>query len=58
MKISSIILLLAVYAAGMIGIKIMKKIQPEDKIYPVRVAFVCIVVTCIVICRVFWAQIH
>ena len=58
MKISTLILILTVYVAGMIGIKIMKKIQPEDKIYPVWVAFVCIIVTCIAIWRVFWVQIH
>ena len=43
------VLLGIVYLIAAAGIVIMKKIQPEDKIYPIWVAFVCIVLTAFVI---------
>ena len=44
-----LIVTVIVWIIGIIGIGIMKKIQPYNKIYPVWVAFVCIVFTCFVI---------
>lgn len=35
-------LLVLVYLVGSAGIVIMKKLQPEDKIYPVWVAAICV----------------
>lgn len=40
------ILLALVYIIGGVGILIMKKLQPEDKIYPVWVAAICVILTC------------
>lgn len=37
--------LVIVYLAAFAGIVIMKKIQPDDKIYPVWVVIVCILLT-------------
>ena len=47
-----VILLALVYVVGIAGIAAMKKIQPEDKICPIWVVFVCVVVTCFVIWHV------
>lgn len=41
-------LLVLVYLVGSAGIVIMKKLQPEDKIYPVWVAAICVILTCFV----------
>lgn len=46
---SVLILLLAIYIIATTGIVVMKKIQPEDKVYSVWVVFVCIVVTCFLV---------
>lgn len=46
---SVILLLLFVYAVGIAGICIMKKMQPEDKIYPVWVVIVCVLLTVFVV---------
>jgi hypothetical protein len=43
------ILLALVYIIGGVGILIMKKLQPEDKIYPVWVAAICVILTCFVV---------
>ena len=51
-KLGVVILLALVYVVGIAGIAAMKKIQPEDKIYPIWVVFVCVVVTCFVIWHV------
>jgi hypothetical protein len=42
-------LLVLVYLIGSAGIVIMKKLQPEDKIYPVWVAAICVILTCFVV---------
>ncbi len=39
------VLLAIVYIAACVGIAIMKKIQPNDRIYPVWVVAVCILLT-------------
>lgn len=39
-------ILFIVYIIGLICIFIMKKLQPEDKIYPVWVVVVCVMLTC------------
>ena len=44
-----VIPLALVYGTAIVGIVAMRKIQPEDKIYPIWVVFVCLAVTCIVI---------
>ena len=49
---SVLALLIMVYLIGIAGICIMKKIQPEDKIYPIWVVFVCVVLTGFVIWHV------
>lgn len=49
--IINIILIALVYIAGIIGFFVMKKIQPEDKIYPIWVVFVCILFTCYLLSR-------
>lgn len=46
---SVLILLLAIYIIVAARIVVMKKIQPEDKVYSVWVVFVCIVVTCFLV---------
>lgn len=46
---SVIAVLAIVYIIAIVGIVVMKKIQPEDKIYPVWAVFVCIVLTCFVV---------
>lgn len=46
---SIVILLLVIYIIAAAGIVVMKKIQPEDKVYSVWVIFVCIVVTCFLV---------
>ena len=46
------ILLALVYIIGGVGILIMKKLQPEDKIYPVWVAAICVIITCFVVWHV------
>jgi hypothetical protein len=46
------ILLALVYIIGGVGILIMKKLQPEDKIYPVWVAAICVILTCFVVWHV------
>lgn len=43
------ILLALVYIIGGVGILIMKKLQPEDKIYLVWVAAICVILTCFVV---------
>lgn len=45
-------LLSLVYLAGSAGIVIMRKLQPEDKIYPVWVAAICVILTCFVVWHV------
>ena len=42
------ILLALVYIIGGVGILIMKKLQPEDKIYPVWVAAICVILAVII----------
>lgn len=37
--------LIIVWGAGILGICIMKKIQPEDKFYPIRAVTICILFT-------------
>ncbi len=51
---SAISLIVLVWGAAAIGIGIMKKLQPEDKIYPIWVAIVCIVFTAFVGHHVSW----
>ena len=46
-------LVLVVWIVAAIGICIMEKIQPEDKIYPVWAVFVCIVLTIFIVWYVF-----
>lgn len=46
---SVLILLLAIYIIAAAGIVVMKKIQPEDNVYPIWVVFICIVVTCFLV---------
>lgn len=46
-------LLAIVYVIGIIGIAIMKKLQPEDKIYPVWVVVVYVVLTLFLIWYIF-----
>ena len=41
-----VILLVIFYGIAIVGIAVMKKIQPEDKIYPIWVAFICAAFTC------------
>lgn len=41
-------LLVLVYIVGIVCIAVMKKIQPEDKLYPVWVVLVCALLTCFV----------
>lgn len=43
--IINILLIALVYIAGIIGVFVMKKIQPEDKIYPQWVVIVCVLFT-------------
>ena len=43
-----VILLVIFYGIAIAGIAVMKKIQPEDKIYPILVAFICVAFTCFV----------
>ncbi len=38
-------LVVLVWIVGVIGVAIMKKLQPENKIYPIWVAIVCILLT-------------
>lgn len=40
-----IFLVILVWVAAGLGVLIMKKIQPEDKLYPLYVLAVCIVLT-------------
>ncbi len=47
-----VILLVIFYGIAIAGIAVMKKIQPEDKIYPIWVAFICVAFTCFVIWHV------
>lgn len=44
-----IILLAIVYIIGIVCIGIMRKIQPDDKIYPAWVVVVCMVLTCFLV---------
>ena len=48
-------LLVLVYLVGSAGIVIMKKLQPEDKIYPVWVAAICVIKTSeIIMTAIVW----
>lgn len=38
--------LIMIYAAALAGIAVMRKIAPEDKLYPVWVVFICVLFTC------------
>ena len=49
---SVIAVLAIVYIIAIVGSKKKKKIQPEEKIYPVWAVFVCIVLTCLVVWHV------
>ena len=40
-----VLLVLSVWIIAIIGIFIMKKIQPSDKVYPVWVVIICIILT-------------
>lgn len=40
-----VLLVLSVWIIAIIGILIMKKIQPSDKVYPVWVVIICIILT-------------
>ena len=55
---SVIAVLAIVYIIAIVGIVVMKKIQPEDKIYPVWAVFVCIVLTCFVVWHVSQGPVH
>lgn len=39
------VLLIIVYLVAIVGIVVMKKIQPDDRIYPWWVVIVCILIT-------------
>lgn len=43
------ILLIGIYVIAVVCVFIMKKIQPDNKGYPVRTVFVCIAITIFVI---------
>lgn len=45
----ALICMLIMWMVGIVGIWVMRKIQPEDNIYPIWVVFVCIAITCFVI---------
>lgn len=47
-KMNTIALVIFVWVFAVICVCIMKKIQPENKIYPVWVVFVCIMLTAFV----------
>lgn len=49
MTTQCIVALIIVYAAAIIGIFVMKKLQPGNKIYPIYVLFVCIAYTVVII---------
>lgn len=51
--IINILLIALVYIAGIIGVFVMKKIQPEDKIYPIWVVCVCVLFTFCLLSRLF-----
>ena len=40
---------LAVWLFGGIGCCVMKKIEPENRLYPIYVLIVCVLFTCVVI---------
>lgn len=50
---ANIILVLFVWVVSVFCIFVMKKIQPENKIYPVWVVFVCILLTAFVAYHLF-----
>ena len=45
----ALICMLIMWMVGIVGIWVMRKIQPEDKIYPIWVVFVCVAIACFVI---------
>lgn len=45
----ALICMLIMWMVGIVGIWVMRKIQPEDKIYPIWVVFVCVAIICFVI---------
>ena len=52
-KTSVIFALIIVYAVAGMGIRIMKKLQPDDKIYPVWAVIICILLTLFIGYHVF-----
>ncbi len=48
----NVITLIIFYGIAIAGIVVMKKIQPEDKIYPIWVVFICAAFTCFLIWHV------
>ena len=55
-KMSIILVLLILWITGIAGIFIMRKIQPENIVYPIWVAFVCIAITAFLVWYGFRVQ--
>lgn len=51
------ILVIAVWAVAAVGIRIMRKIQPEDRLYPVWAVFICILLTVFVAWHESWLSV-
>ncbi len=52
------ILLAVVYIIGIVCIGIMKKIQPDDKIYPAWVVMICVILTSFLVWYVSLVQVY
>lgn len=53
---SIILVLLILWITGIAGVFIMRKIQPENIVYPIWVAFVCIAITAFLVWYGFRVQ--
>ena len=44
----TVIMVITVWTVAIIGIRVMKKIQPNDRIYPVWAVIICVLLTIVV----------
>lgn len=52
----TVIMVITVWAVAIIGIRVMKKIQPNGRIYPVWAVMICVLLTIVVGWSESWGQ--
>lgn len=53
---ATVIMVITVWAVAIIGIRVMKKIQPNDRIYPAWAVMICVLLTIVVGWSESWGQ--